>query len=254
MNHEEIAAQNIPERYLMGKLSSDESARFEEHFVDCPDCLDRLESAERFRAALKPLAGEIVRSPFGRPGWPHSAWLVAAALVLAVGVSVFLALRGRSLQQELARTRIASFDWQHRYEKERAAAKTSTGPGPAGQAVPAGPLVASIFYLNTTRGGEPETSEPANRVTVTPDSHWIALSLEDELPPEFQNLRASLQGPAGEDVWQQTGLRATAHQVLSLILPSDMLHRGNYVLTLEGLASTGRYLPVGRYRFRVLTP
>jgi hypothetical protein len=39
-----------------------------------------------------------------------------------------------------------------------------------------------------------------------------------------------------------------------VILSSGMLHSGNYVLTLEGLSSTGRYVPAGHYRFLVVTP
>jgi methionine-rich copper-binding protein CopC len=254
MTHDEIAAQNIAERYVMGKLSSDESARFEEHFVDCSDCLDRLETTERFRAALKPLANEILRSPAVRAGWwgwPRSAWLVAAGLVLAVSSSVFLGIRGLRTQRELEMTRIVSLNWQNRYERERVAAKA---PVPAAQSGPAEPLVASSFYLSTTRGGESEISEPTNRVTVTSDPHWVVLSLDGELEPAFQSLRASLMDSANKEIWQQTGLRTTPHEALSVILPSGMLHSGNYVLTLEGLSSTGRYVPTGHYRFRVVTP
>jgi hypothetical protein len=254
MTHDEIAAQNIAERYLMGKLSSDESARFEEHFVDCSDCLDRLETAERFQSALKPLANENLRSPAVRVGWwgwPRSAWLVAAVFLLTVSLSVFLGIRGLRTQRELEITRIVSLDWQNRYERERAAAKA---PLPAASAGPAEPLVASIFYLSTTRGGESEISEPANRVTVASDPHLVVLSLEGELEPAFQSLRASLMDSANKEIWQRKGLRTTPHEVLSVILPSGMLHTGNYVLTLEGASSTGRYVPAGHYRFRVVTP
>jgi hypothetical protein len=252
MTHDEIAAQNIAERYLMGKLSSDESTRFEEHFLDCSDCLDRLETAERFQAALKPLADEILRSPaVGWWGWPRSAWLVAAGLVLVASLSVFLGIKGLRTQRELEMTRMVSFEWQNRYERERAAAKV---PLPATEPGPAEPLVASVFYLSTTRGGESESSEPANRVTVASDPHWVVLSLEGEPEPAFQSFRASLMHSAKRKIWQLKGLRTTPHEALSVILPSGMLHNGNYVLTLEGLSSTGRYLPVGHYRFRVVTP
>ena len=43
MVHEEIEAQSLAERYLMGQLSLEESGRFEEHFVDCPRCGGPLE-------------------------------------------------------------------------------------------------------------------------------------------------------------------------------------------------------------------
>lgn len=43
---------NIADRYLMDKLSAAERTRFEEHFVDCQECLARLETTKDFRAAL----------------------------------------------------------------------------------------------------------------------------------------------------------------------------------------------------------
>jgi hypothetical protein len=257
MTHDEIAAQNIAERYLLGKLLSDDCMQFEEHFVDCPECLDRLESGERFQAALKPLASEILRSPIarvGRRGWPRGAWLVAAALVLSIGVSVLLAIRGLQIQRELERSRISSLGWQRRYERERAVPTTPPHAGPAGDAAALGPLVVSNFYLNTTRGGDSETSAPANRVTVTSDTNWVVLSLEGELEPGFQSLRVTLTDPASKDIWQKTGLSATPHQAFSVILPASMLKSGNHFLTLEGLSSTGHYSVMARYRFRVVTP
>jgi hypothetical protein len=78
--------------------------------------------------------------------------------------------------------------------------------------------------------------------------------LEGELEPGFQSLRASLRDLAGKDIWQKTGLSATPHQALGVILPASMLKSGSYILTLEGLSSTGHYSVMGRYRFRVVTP
>ena len=245
MTHDEIAAQNIAERYLMGKLSADESAGFEEHYVDCPVCLDCLEATERFRAALKPLAGQAAGPATfqARPeAWPRSAWLVAAALVLAAGLSFLLLIRDAATRRELEQTRIASLDWQRLYENERTASRT-----------PAGPVVGSTFSLSMTRGRESDASDPVNPVTVPSEPHWVVLSLEGELEPGLQSLRASLKDAAGKEVWQQSGLRAAPHATLSVILPSGILHSGDYILTLEGASSGGRYLTAGRYRFRVAT-
>ena len=53
MNHIEIEERQIPELYLRGKLSPDEAAAFEEHYLHCQECLDRLELADTF---LQPFA------------------------------------------------------------------------------------------------------------------------------------------------------------------------------------------------------
>src|SRR5689334_12568740 len=88
MTHDEIEAQNLTELYVTHRLSPEESARFEEHFVDCPECLDRIESAELLRKGMTganrtPAVQSIPRR------WPTSAWLAAAALVV-IGFSAFL--------------------------------------------------------------------------------------------------------------------------------------------------------------------
>ena len=48
IDHQYIEANRIPERYLGRTLAADEQRRFEEHFADCPECLDRLALAEVF--------------------------------------------------------------------------------------------------------------------------------------------------------------------------------------------------------------
>lgn len=237
MTHEQIDSQNVAERYLMGKLSAEESVGFEEHYVDCPQCLDRLEATERFRAALRPVAAEQAARAFTprsvSPWWPRTA-LLAAALVLTVALCAFLAVRNAAMRGELERTKLASLN-----------AGTFRPPAPVQ------PLAAATFFLSTTRGAESDTSAPANRVAVSADSRWVILSLDRELEPDLASLRVSLTESSGKTVWQQSGLLVTAGQALSVALPTNLLHSGDYTLAVEGLSSsTGRYRAAGRYRFR----
>ena len=58
MDHQYIEEHNITDRYLLGRLRAEERSRFEEHFVDCQECLERLETTEDFRGALKTVAAE----------------------------------------------------------------------------------------------------------------------------------------------------------------------------------------------------
>jgi len=232
MTHEEIEARNLVERYVLGKISPDDSERFEAHFVDCPVCLEGMEAVERFRAALKPLAGEPAPS-----SWPVS-WSVAAGLVLALGSALFLAVWQASTQRELQEARRASLDWRQRYEREHAAT-----------AVP--PLLAPTFSLSITRGSD---ANEVNRVTIPNGSQWLVLSLEGEVDAGITSLRAVVADSSGKSVWRQNDVPVRPHETLSVILPSVVLRPGDYVLTLEGLSPDGRYLPAGRYRFRAALP
>src|SRR5262249_41965473 len=68
MDHHYIEEQNIPDRYLLGKLPVEERARFEEHFIDCRECLDRLETTEDFRGALRAVAAEDTTRGYAQAG------------------------------------------------------------------------------------------------------------------------------------------------------------------------------------------
>jgi len=53
MEHSYIEEHNIADRYLLGKLSDEERMRFEEHFADCLQCRDLLETTDDFRTGLR---------------------------------------------------------------------------------------------------------------------------------------------------------------------------------------------------------
>ncbi|MCG8458318.1 MAG: hypothetical protein MI919_18735, partial [Holophagales bacterium] len=71
MNHSQIESENVVERYLIGRLSAEQRARFEEHYLDCRQCLDQLELGRRLHRGLKLVAAEDGAHP--RRG-PVAAW------------------------------------------------------------------------------------------------------------------------------------------------------------------------------------
>lgn len=94
MRHQEIEEHQLIDRYLMGKLPPEEAARFEEHYLSCPQCLQELEWGEKMARGFKETAarpasgGQGSAADQGRAGnrrrqtlnrWP----LLAAAAVLA---------------------------------------------------------------------------------------------------------------------------------------------------------------------------
>ncbi|HKP12904.1 MAG TPA: zf-HC2 domain-containing protein, partial [Blastocatellia bacterium] len=114
MEHEQIDQSDFIDRYLMGKLSAEESTSFEEHFVDCPRCLDRLQTTDRFLQGLR-LAGVETETPTEPvrprrtvrrfpPMFFHKplAWAVAGMLIAAFAAAFFVAAYTRRLQTEVA--------------------------------------------------------------------------------------------------------------------------------------------------------
>ena len=96
MNCQQVEEQEVIERYLAEKLSEQESAAFEEHFLGCKQCFEelRLHHAAAAEMRLRPLRTR--QMPLTK--W-NQAWLkglaVAAVLVLAF-VSVMFLRRGHS--------------------------------------------------------------------------------------------------------------------------------------------------------------
>ncbi|MEP7132808.1 MAG: hypothetical protein ABI914_06570, partial [Acidobacteriota bacterium] len=56
MDHQALEEDQTADRYWMRKLPDEERRAFEEHFVDCPVCLEKLETVERLRGALRELS------------------------------------------------------------------------------------------------------------------------------------------------------------------------------------------------------
>src|SRR6185436_87197 len=124
MTHLSIEENNIAERYLTGKLSAEEEAGFEEHFIDCEECLDRLKTTNRFRRALRTAvaqdAGYAMANAVARTGRlakvaslskTRRAALAGIAILLIAGLpSILYVMEIRRVHAELDRLRRESTD------------------------------------------------------------------------------------------------------------------------------------------------
>jgi hypothetical protein len=134
MEHSYIEEHNVADRYLSGKLSPEEQMRFEEHFVDCTQCLDRLEPTDDLRAGLKTIAAEeALHARAGlQIGVAGVAGLLAriarlnrarraallTGLILAIALPMMLLiLEWSSARRELAQAKQTSSELQRKYEE-----------------------------------------------------------------------------------------------------------------------------------------
>ena len=208
MDHHDIEGQNIPDRYLQGKLSPTERARFEEHLIDCAECLDRLETTEDFRAALRTVAAEDAAASrvYARPGlraWvmgltgARQAALLAAAVLVLVALPAAVVITEIQSRRQVDQARLSAADWQRRYEEREQAARNAEKEMQAreqelsrqrreieaqrelerqARAPEAGSPqarlqpAAPIFDLNIVRSGN-----PATRISIPRAARWIVL-------------------------------------------------------------------------------
>jgi hypothetical protein len=137
MEHSYIKDHHIADRYLSGKLSVQEQMRFEEHFVDCAGCHDRLWTADNFRAGLRIVAAEEatrfraymrVRQAgvLVRVAWlirRRQALLLAVVTLLIALPMALVILEWRSARRDLAQATQDSSEWRRKYEEGEQAAR-----------------------------------------------------------------------------------------------------------------------------------
>jgi len=281
MNHLQIEELDMVNRYLLGRLPAGEQARFEEHFVDCQECLDRLETSASFRRGVKTaFAADALRTrayvQAGVLGWlmRRNRWqqtaLLLIAIVLLVGPNVFFIQRARRAQAEADQARKESLEWQRQYEaqqkkgneleKELQQAKQNSEQRQQ-QTIPDEPDKGNqlgrpqsgvpVFALNLVRSGGPNSSQPANQVPIPRSASLVVLALELEGDSDLRSYRATISTANNRVVWSAQGLKPQSKDTLKVPLKTNLIKPNDYQLTLEGLTREGSYVPQGKYSFRV---
>lgn len=137
MDHKYIEQFDLVDRYLMGRLAAEESARFEEHFVGCSHCTDRLAVTKEFVQDLRFVAAQQAsearsyippraRWYLPRSSSPRPLALAASILLLAlIAGGIFALDQMRRLRSEAEQAKNASSQWERRYEEERQASDES---------------------------------------------------------------------------------------------------------------------------------
>jgi len=271
MDHAYIEEHDVIRRYLVDRLGADERTRFEAHYVDCDQCLERLELEEGFREGIREVAaagaaraierGLFLRLLLSRSGRALLAAALAVVVALPVGI---LLMRNRELARQLAAATpppplpepaSTKEDQQARQERDRLAseleqerrARTVAEERLARAESPRVNL--PVFLLAAVRGDD-GTSEDLNQLVLTPGEDWVVLAVELALV-EHASYRATLRTAAGRRTWSGDGLRPDERDTLTLALPSKLLPSGRYSLEVEGRTAAGRWEPVTTSPLRV---
>lgn len=252
MDHAYIEEHGLIDLYHRGQLPPEEEARFEEHFVGCAGCQERLEMARGFQRGLKTVVAEDVAKA-GLLAWlVQRRWIALAALILAAVLPVLGYLAG---SREAAPMNTEA-SWRQLYEKERRSADglrerleqserqrlAQAEETPA----PPSPLVNTpVFLLTAVRGeGEP--------TAVGSKSGWFSLALDAGDDPRFASYRVTITDARGTGVFQQAGLKPNALEAVILTFPEGFFKPGEYQLTLEGAKTGGGVVELSGYSFRIV--
>jgi len=285
MNHEYTNKFNLIDQYVLGKLAADEAEEFENHFIDCPECVEQLNITRSFIDDLKGLAVQETLVSSNKPAaltrrWdrqglgPRHYWAaVACGLVVVVGVLAFFGGRRLNrLEAELRQAKeetsaisqqyqrgletAAASDKQHEDARQQLAQrleeldKKFQLEGVANQSVrsSAAPQVNfPIYALVSVRGHSPAPVD----ITLPASTSRFALSIAVEESRVFSTYRVTIMDHQGKTVWQRGGFRPDAYHALSLSLNSKFLTPGSYDLRVEGLTPPNQWNTIGSYPFRI---
>ena len=230
MEHTEAVQLKAAERYVLGELTGDLRAQYEDHYFGCAECAESLKLAAMFaentravleaEAATERLAAPAVaaRAP-ARGGW------LAAFLRPSFAVPVFaLLLLFAGYQNLIVIPHL----------------KTAA-PSAAPQTLPSYSLITA-----DSRGGEPPTiSMPANK----------PFSLYIDIPPEkqFPQYVCEVLNASGAIEYSLNISGQEAQNSVQLLMPPETLKSGNYTLVVRGLAmpesAAGNGTELARYPF-----
>jgi hypothetical protein len=230
MEHSLIERTDVIDRYVRGTMPSVERAEFEEHFLDCEECLEQLEIARSLREGIKVCAAQRSSAAIvteSRPsvfGW-FSGRLAAAA---AMAVLLISAIPSVVLYRSLEGTRM-DLDRETRRSDQLANAPL---------------LPPAVYTLSPTRG-----TQAPHTIRIPDSPRWILMALELDTS-QYHDYRAVLRDGGGKTAWTSDTLKADAPDAIGVALPSQVLHPGEYTLVLEGRAADGHFVPVVSFPLR----
>ena len=208
MDHLQATNMNAAEQYLLGELSEELRADFEEHFMSCAECARDIRAAAAFmestREVLRDESLATVRAA-AKPGRKRGLWATVfqpmiAAPVMAVLIAVL------AYQSFVALPRLKSS------LSEATAPKT---------------LAAFSLISANSRGGA------ATAFTVAKDQPFV---LYVDVPPQppFPIYTLAVETSNGAPQFTVAATAAQVKNTLQILVPASRLKEGQYALVVRG--------------------
>lgn len=261
MEHDYIQEHQVVDRYVQGRLSEAEAELFEDHYLNCGECLERLRIAEKFQRGFRQVAAEEAIGAMGTLAAllrSRRGIALGSLMALLLAAAALLAMRSARLGNDLEETR-ARLERTRAEEERRAAAARSEaeslrarlaqerearGRMERESARPLPPQAAGAWIVTLVPVRSGPAGEPAQRIALPPGPQWIVLDLDLELDPSGA-YRAVVERQGGAAVWTGEGLRPSPRGGLAIGLDSSLLAPGDYRLRVEQGG-----VPVARLTFR----
>ncbi|MEM8931779.1 MAG: zf-HC2 domain-containing protein [Acidobacteriota bacterium] len=229
MDHVMLDEQNVVERYVLGQLTPEETERFEQHYLDCPRCLERLELTEILHDGLRGVATEEATQGAARVG--------VAALLWA-----WWRQRGRAIQAGLITSilMVIILPWALLVPRLDGRASEILAPH-------AGSLILPLSPERST-GDEP----PSSVLTVGAEPEWVVLDLQSppmQTSPPTVDWRIDLTD--GERIVWSGPVRPDDSGRVALTIHTSWLDASIYTVELVRVDPDGSAQRITRFAFAV---
>ena len=292
MDHAYIEQNNIADLYVMGKLSPRQQGLFEQHFINCAECVELLEEIQTVWQALRVANPEEAIQPaigfksrllsiFSRSNsrWQAISFGLAVLLLIVLPVGILIK-EIRRLNRELdyikssyvpapeqGQNQIGANSGgkeEYRVANQSLADQHQRGTEPSSKKQPR--RIATPDH--TGKLAQPQANIPIFVLsTVSRTGHRTPEPINEviidrsmklvvfsvELETEqYERYRAVALTSDKQAFWRVNNLRPSRYGALTIGLSSKYFEEGNYLLVLEGLTREGQSVLVSSYPFRVI--
>jgi len=238
MVHSEIETTETVGRYIRNQLSLAERQEFEEHFLACDECFEKLQAAERFAVGMRDAAERGLLDARPQLQGTNPRWFVWAFAATACLAMIFAGLAAWAyfgqvphLRSELRQTE-AQLEKQPQRRTEQAV--------PIEEAEAYVPLV--MLQASRAEGEMP-------KLILEPDDNRLVLWIEPG-PSRYRDFRMEVFSSDNKLVTSVDHLRLGRYGALAASLPTKHLQAGDFRITL-----TGQYPPpaalAGEYHLEI---
>jgi hypothetical protein len=222
MVHPEIEKAETIERYIQNQLTLAERQEFEEHFLTCDDCFEKLQTAERFAVGMRDAAERGLLDARPQLQGVNPGWFVWAFAASACTALIFAGLAGwvyfgqvPHLQRELRQT-AAKLEKQSQSQTEQAV-RTEEAEANV-------PLV--MLQASRAEGEVPN-------LILKPNDNRLVLWIEPG-PSRYRDFRLEIFSSDNKLVTSVDHLMLGRYGALAASLPTKQLPSGDFRITLTG--------------------
>jgi hypothetical protein len=249
--------------YVFGRLSPDEQARFERHFLCTPDRKKKVEFSRAIHIfAVNRAPGRVSPSDrfwrFGPiPQFRSYGW--AVGVLLAISAFAWIAVQNHDLRRELSLLQ-QSRNASHAPGREAAinpgqsirATTPAQPPGKSATAENGRPITIDGVAIILTPGSTRSVGEQS-RLQIAPATSSVQITLRIASPPNGE-LQEQLLNADGDSIWNQQ-ISASRSEIDSLgikvLLPASLLQPDDYRILLSKKSRSGKFEEIAQYAFRV---